>query len=344
MLHRFPRRFATGAALLALAAVTAAGCGSSSKDDAKGSAQKAHLTLVAYSTPREAYAQLIKDFQKTDAGKGASFTESYGASGDQSRAVDGGLPADVVNFALAPDVDRLVKDDIVADDWSKADNDGFVTNSIVVWVVRKGNPKGIKSWDDLVKPGVKVITANPFTSGGARWNVMAAYGAQIKQGKSPDEALDYLNKLFHNVPVQDKSAREALGTFTGGTGDVLLSYENEAIAAKDKGEDIEYIVPDQTILIQMPIAVTKDSKESKAADAFRDFLWTKDAQETWAKFGYRPVLDDVLKEHADEFPTPPTLFTIDDLGGWGKLKDEFFDPTKGKLVKVEQELGVPTEK
>src|SRR6266540_2065167 len=211
-----------GAALLAAMALLAAGCGGSG-----GSGGGDKLTLVAYSTPREAYEQLIPAFQKTDAGKGISFSQSYGSSGDQSRAIQNGLAGDVVALSLEPDMTKLVDAGLVDKGWNAGDHKGMVTDSVVVLVVRKGNPKNIRTWDDLVKPGIEVIEPNPFTSGGAKWNVMAAYGAQLAQGKTEPQALDYLAKLFKNVPVQDKSAREALQTFIGGKGDVMLAYENE---------------------------------------------------------------------------------------------------------------------
>src|SRR3954453_7520583 len=266
------------AALAAAVAATVAGCGGTSSGSSSGGDK---VSLVAYSTPKEAYEALIPAFNKTPDGKGVSFSQSYGASGDQSRAVDGGLPADVVEFSLEPDVTRLVDGGLVDQSWNQNQYKGMVTNSVVVLVTRKGNPKNIKSWDDLTKPGVQVITPNPFTSGGARWNVMAAYGAQLEQGKSKQEGLDYLNKLFDNVPVQDKSARESLQTFIGGKGDVLLAYENEAIPAQQKGQDIDYGIPDQTILIQNPIAVTTDSKS--AAKSFVDFTRSQEAQKIFAE-------------------------------------------------------------
>jgi len=331
-----PRRIAVTLAALAIAAValTAAGCGSAG---ASGSPDQ--VTLVAYSTPREAYEALIPAFQKTAAGKGVSFDQSYGASGDQSRAVDGGLPADVVAFSLAPDVTRLVDSGLVAKDWADTPTKGMVTDSVVVFVVRKGNPKGIKTWDDLLKDGTEVINPNPFTSGGARWNVMAAYGAQLQQGKSEDEAVEYLKKLFANIPVQDKSAREALQTFVGGKGDVMLAYENEAITAQQKGEDVDYVVPDQTILIENPAAVTTDA--SPKAKAFLDYLTTPAAQKIFAEKGYRPVVKDAAPEVT--FPDPPQLFTIEDVGGWDAVMDKFFDRDAGIVAKIEQDMGVSTE-
>jgi sulfate transport system substrate-binding protein len=218
----------------------------------------------------------------------------------------------------------------------------MVTNSVVVFAVRKGNPKNIKTWDDLVKPGVQVIEPNPFASGGARWNVMAAYGGQLEQGKSDAQATDYLNKLFHNVPVQDKSARDAMTTFTSGKGDVLLAYENEAIAAKQAGQDIDYVVPDQTILIQNPIAVTSTSKDSTKAKAFISFLRSKQGQEIFQSKGYRPVDQSLVDK--SKFPTPANLFTIDKLGGWSSVNDKFFDPDNGVVAKIEKSLGVSTAK
>jgi sulfate/thiosulfate transport system substrate-binding protein len=333
------------AAAVAVVALVAAGCGGAAdtKDAtaATGGGGGSKLALVAYSTPQVAYDELTPKFAATPAGKGASFTSSYGASGDQSRAVDSGLPADIVAFSLAPDITRLVKDGIVAPNWTSEPHKGIVTDSVTSFVVRKGNPKNIHTWADLLKPGVQVLTPNPFTSGGARWNIMAAYGAELKLGKTPAQALAYLKELFtKHVPVQDKSARDALQTFTGGKGDVLLSYENEAITAQQKGEKVDYVTPDQTILIENPVAVTNKAKPQ--ASAFLKFLWTPGAQTIFAKHGYRPVVPSVAKKFASQFPKPKTLFTIDDLGGWDKVMTDFFDPTNGSVAKIEQDAGVST--
>jgi sulfate/thiosulfate transport system substrate-binding protein len=325
------------AALAAALVATVAGCGGSSSGSS-GSGDK--LSLVAYSTPKEAYEALIPAFNKTPEGKGVSFSQSYGASGDQSRAVDGGLPADVVEFSLEPDITRLVDSGLVDASWNQNQYKGMVTNSVVVLAVRKGNPKGIKGWADLTKPGVQVITPNPFTSGGARWNVMAAYGSQIEQGKSDAEAQTYLADLFKNVAVQDKSARDSLATFTGGKGDVLIAYENEAIAAQQAGEKIDYIVPPQTILIENPIATTKDASDK--ATAFVKFLYTPEAQGIFASKGYRPVVKST--PGADKFPTPKQLFTIQKFGGWDTVSDKFFDEEKGIMAGIEKDLGVSTSK
>jgi sulfate/thiosulfate-binding protein len=334
------RRVAVLASLLVLvaSALVVAGCGGSSSSGSGGGGGK--LSLVAYSTPQEAFQELIPAFQKTPAGKGVGFQQSYGASGDQSRAVASGLPADVVELSLAPDVNKLVTAGIVPASWDQDQWHGFVTNSVVALVVRKGNPKNIRTWADLVKPGVQVIEPNPLSSGGARWNVMAAYGAQIKQGKSPAQADDYLTQFFKHVVVQDKSARDALQTFTGGKGDVLVSYENEAITAQQKGKAVDYVVPDQTLLIQNPVAVTKDAKP--AAKAFVAYLHTPAAQQIFEAKGYRPVIASLVDK--SKFPTPSGLFTIDDLGGWTKVTKDFFDPEGGLVTKIEQGLGVSTAK
>lgn len=321
------------AATLVAGALLAAGCGGSG-----GSGGGDKLTLVAYSTPREAYEQLIPGFQKTDAGNGVKFSQSYGSSGDQSRAIQNGLAADVVTLALEPDMTKLVDAGLVAKEWSADDHKGMVTNSVVVFVTRKGNPKNIRSWDDLVKPGVEVITPNPFTSGGARWNIMAGYGAQLEQGKSHEQAVAYLEQLFRNVPVQDKSAREALQTFIGGKGDVMLAYENEAITAQQKEQPVDYTVPDSTILIENPIAVVSKSRNATAAKAFVDYLRTADAQQIFADKGYRPVNQQVAA--TAEFPKPSGMFTIEDLGGWPDVTKKFFDKEAGIVADIERKVGV----
>jgi sulfate/thiosulfate transport system substrate-binding protein len=287
---------------------------------------------VAYSTPREVYADLTERFTKTPEGRGVSFEESYGSSGEQSRAVEAGLPADVVAFSLAPDVDRLVEAGVVDEGWADDEYEGMVTSSVVVFAVRKGNPKNIRTWDDLVEDGVEVIEPNPFTSGGARWNVMAAYGAQVEQGKTHEQAVAYLHRLFEHVSVQDKSARESLQTFTGGKGDVLLAYENEAILAQRKGEELDYVVPEQTILIENPVAVTKDAPA--AAAAFLEYLRSAEAQRVFAEGGYRPVNDAAAA--AVHFPKPARLFTIDDVGGWDEVQERFFDREDGIMADIQR--------
>jgi sulfate/thiosulfate-binding protein len=321
--------------ILAALALALVGCGGVSEASSDGS----KLTLAAYSTPREVYAQLTKDFAKTGAGKGVGFDESYGSSGEQSRAVESGLPADVVAFSLAPDVERLVEAGLVANNWADDEHGGMVTDSVVVFAVRKNNPKRIETWDDLIRDGIEVIEPNPFTSGGARWNVMAAYGAQRKQGKSHEQAVEYLGELFKHVSVQDKSARESLQTFTGGKGDVLLAYENEAILAQEKGEELDYVVPQQTILIENPVAVTKDAPEQAAA--FLDYIRSPEAQRVFGKAGYRPVDDSLADEF--QFPMPVDLFTIKYVGGWDEVQKKFFDREDGIMAGIQREVGAALE-
>jgi len=286
---------------------------------------------------------LTSAFGQTSAGKGVTFAQSFGASGSQSRAVASGQPADVVAFSTEPDVSRLVKAGVVANSWDANAEKGISSDSVVVLVVRKGNPKHIAGWDDLVKPGIDVITPNPSTSGSARWNILAGYGAQLKEGKTPEEALSYVHTLLtKNVSVQDSSASAALQTFTSGKGDVLLDYESDAIAAKKAGDAVDYIIPKQTLLIETPIAVTAKSAHAQQAQAFVNWQWSTAGQTIWAQKGYRPVVASVAKQFASKFPTPPQLFTITYLGGWTKVKKQFFDPSKGSVTKIEQEAGVPT--
>jgi sulfate/thiosulfate-binding protein len=305
---------------------------------AAGASRSVTLSLVAYSTPKDAYAKLIPAFQKTAAGAGVEFTQSYGASGDQERAVAAGLPADIVNLSLAPDVDALVQKHLVNANWDKNRWHGIVTRSIVVFVVRGGNPKRIRTWNDLLKPGVQVVTPNPFTSGGARWNTMAAYGGALRAGKTPQQAIAYLTTLYRkHVVAQPSSAREALQTFLAGKGDVLLSYENEAILANQKGQHVNYVSPKATILIENPIAVTTTTKHAAQAKAFVKFLYTPQAQTLFAQTGYRPVLKSVARNF--NFTMPKQLFTISYVGGWKRDQKKFFDPHMGVMAKIEQGLG-----
>jgi sulfate transport system substrate-binding protein len=325
---------AVSLAMLALALVLSA-CGGSDDSAASGGST---LDLVAYSTPKEAYEAIIPAFTKTAAGKGVKFSQSYGNSGDQARAVISGLPADVAALSLEPDITKLVKENLVAADWKATPTKGIVTRSVVALAVRPGNPKHITGWSDLVKPGVEVLTPNPFTSGGARWNVMAAYGAQIQQGRTDAQATDYLQRLFKNVAVQDKSAREALQSFTGGKGDVLISYENEAITAQQKGEKLDYILPDETILIENPIAAT--AKASPKAKAFIDFATSEPAQKIFAAKGYRSVIDTLVDKKT--YPDPPKEFDITKFGGWDAVMKKFFDPQDSVMQRIEKGLGVGT--
>lgn len=322
-------KFIFSSIIALITAVAVVGCGGGSDAGTK-------LALVAYSTPQEAYKKLIPAFQATPAGADVDFSESYGASGEQSRAIANGLPADVVEFSHVGDMERLVEEGIVAKDWDTGEYKGIVSDSVVVFAVRKGNPKNITDWSDLTKPGVEVITANAIVSGGARWNLIAAYGQAIKSGASEQEALAYVSDLLKNVPVQDKSAREALQTFSGGKGDVLLTYENEAITAKNAGQDVDYVIPPTTILIENPVAAT--IKAPKQAQAFVDYLFTDEAQKIFAEAGYRPVNEELLDEK--KFPQPETLLNVDEFGGWGQISDFLFDEKTGKVTEINENLGV----
>jgi sulfate transport system substrate-binding protein len=308
---------------------------------AAGATKGTTINLVAYSTPKDAYGKIVTAFQKTAAGNGVSVNQSYGASGDQARAVAAGLAADVVNLSLDPDVDYLVRKGLVPRNWNANAHRGIVNDSVVVFVVRDGNPKHIKRWQDLLKSGVSVITPNPFTSGGARWNVMAAYGALRRQGKSDKQAVQYLNRLFHHVPVQPDSARAATQIFAQGQGDVLLTYENEAIYAEKKGVHTQYQVPKATLQVATPAALTKTGLQKPAAKAFYKYLWSATAQKAFADQGYRPVLKSVARSY--HFVQPPGLFTITSkkwgLNGWPKVNHRFFDPNNGIMAKIERSLG-----
>jgi sulfate/thiosulfate-binding protein len=308
---------------------------------AAGASKGTTVDLVAYSTPKDAYGKIVSAFQRTAAGSGVSVNQSYGASGDQARAVAAGQPADVVNLSLDPDIDLLVRKNVVPKTWKANAHRGIVSDSVVVFVVRDGNPKHIKGWNDLIKSGVQVITPNPFTSGGARWNVMAAYGALRRQGKTDKQAIKYLSKLFHHVPVQPDSARTALSVFAQGKGDVLLTYENEAIFANKKGVHTDYHIPKATLLIETPVALTKTGLGKPAAKALYKYLWSASAQKAFADQGYRPVVKSAAKGY--RFYKPPGLFTISSkklgLNGWPKVNRRFFDPNKGIVAVIERSLG-----
>jgi sulfate/thiosulfate transport system substrate-binding protein len=329
----------SAAGLLALLALAVAGCGGGGEDSASG-AGGGKLDVVGYSTPESVYQEALEPgFEATSAGAGVSFSNSFGASGDQSRAVVAGQPASIVHFSQAGDMERLVEEgELVAKDWNKQKYNGIAEDSVVVIVTRKGNPEGIKSFDDLLSKDVEVITPNPFSSGSARWNIMAVYGTLIHEGRSEKEALEGVKTLLEKTVVQPGSGRDALAAFTQGEGDVLLSYENEAIKAQDEGEDVEYVIPPSTILIETPIAVTKGAPA--AAQEFLDYVWSDAGQEIWAEHGYRPVNPKLVDPK--QFPTPKDLFEISEFGGWSKVNDEFFDDETGKVAAIEKELGVST--
>lgn len=326
-----------GAAIaLLIAALIVSGCGSSSDSSSSGGGK---IAVIGYSTPQSVYEEALEPgFQATPDGSGVSFSNSFGASGDQSRAVAAGQEADVVHFSVSSDMTRLVEEGQVSPGWATQPYHGIGEESVVVLVVRKGNPKGVHSFDDLLSRDVSIVTPNPFSSGSARWNIMAVYGSQIQEGKSPAQALDAVKTVLSKTQVQPASGRDALTAFTQGQGDVLLSYENEAIAAEKAGEDIEYVIPNDTILIETPIAVTKEA--SPEAQKFLDYLWSEAGQKLWAENGYRPV--DKKLVDPKQFPTPKGLFTIAKFGGWAKVKEEFFEEGTGSIAKIEEELGVST--
>lgn len=334
------KRLAAAVALTASAAVFSACAPSTGASDAS-------LNLVAFSVPKTGNAAAEAAFTKTPAGKGVTWKESYGASGDQSRAVVGGLPSDYVHFSLAPDVTRLVDEGLVAKDWNQGATKGIATTSVVALVVRKGNPKNIQDWSDLVKPGVGIVTPNPGSSGSARWNILGAYESIIADGGTEAEARAYLTKLFANVKALPGSGRDATTAFQGGTGDVLISYENEAILARQNGEDIDYVVPNQNLLIENPAAVT--TKAKPAARNFLDFVESPAGQQEYVKVGFRPVAAvkgvkvgtvKGANDPANPFPTPTKLFTIDeDFGGWETVNKKFFDEKDGLVTKILQKTG-----
>jgi sulfate/thiosulfate transport system substrate-binding protein len=333
-----PRTLAVRLGLASLALAASAGvaaCGGSA------SGSDGSIDLVAYSTPQQVYEdELESDFQGTQQGDGVDFSNSFGSSGDQSRAVEAGQPADVVAFSLEPDMTRLVDAGLVSPDWNRHEHKGVVTNSVVTLMVRPGNPKNIQSFEDLVRDDVEVINPNPATSGGARWNIMAIYGSQIEAGRSEAEAQDFVKRVIANTSVQDDSARDSLNTFSSGKGDVLVGYENEAIQAQQEDIELDYVTPDSTILIENPIAVTKDA--SDAAQAFVDFLYSDEGQQAFADAGYRPVNKAVSDQNTDKFPVPSGLFTIADFGGWSMVADPFFGD-EGWVTQTEADLGNPTE-
>jgi sulfate/thiosulfate transport system substrate-binding protein len=329
---------------VALLALVVAACGGASDEvgstsqapkAASGGGATTKLSLVAYAVPKVGFDKVIPAFDKTPEGKGVTFSQSYGASGDQSRKVESGLPTDVVNFSVEPDVTRLVKAGLVDSSWNQNEHKGIPFGSVVTIVTRKGNPKNIQTWDDLLKPGIEVVTPNPFSSGSAKWNLLAPYADKSNGGADPKAGLAYLSKLIgDHVKVQPKSGREATETFLQGTGDVLLSYENEALFAERSGEDVEHHTPDTTFKIENPIAVVNTSKHKAQAQAFVDFQYTPEGQKAWAEAGFRPVDPTVAQEFASKFPEPKKLWTIDDLGGWSKVNDELFDPDKGSVAKI----------
>jgi sulfate/thiosulfate transport system substrate-binding protein len=323
-----------------IALLTAAGMLAAASAAAAGTS----LSLVAYSTPKVVMGKIIQAWQQTPDGKDVSFNQSYGASTDQARAVGQGLKADVVFLSTGDDVNLLVDDGLVDSKWNRQSYAGIAADTVVVFAVRNGNPKHIKGWADLVKPGVQVVTPNPFSSGSAKWNVLAAYGAQRRLGKTDKQATAYVTRLFQHVVSQDTSGRNATNTFLSGKGDVLLTYESEAFAARQSGQNLQYVIPRQSMLIELPIAVLKSSSNKDAANKFIRFVKGDIAQNLFAQYGFRPVNKKIGAKYADKFPSRPGIFAIDDkyLGGWRNADKVWFDPNKGRMVKIEQAVGGPT--
>ena len=303
-----------------------------------------NLSLVAYSTPKTVMGKIIQAWQQTPDGKDVTFSQSYGASTDQARAVAQGLKADIVFLSTGDDVNLLVDDGLVDSTWNRQSYDGIAADTVVVFAVRNGNPKHIKGWADLVKPGVQVVTPNPFSSGSAKWNVLAAYGAERRLGKTDKQATAYVEKLFQHVVSQDTSGRNATNTFLSGKGDVLITYESEAFAARQNGQDIQYVIPRQSMLIELPIAVLKGSGSKNSANEFIRFVKGDTAQNLFGQYGFRPVNKKILARYAEKFPSRPGIFKIDDtfLGGWRNADKVWFDPNKGRMVKIEQAVGGPS--
>lgn len=305
----------------------------------------ATLHLVGFSVPKEADSNLEKSFAATPAGAGVRWEDSFGASGDQSRAVANGLNADLVHFSVAGDVTRLVQAGLVAADWDAGPTHGILSTSEVVIVVPKGNPQRITGWSDLTKPDVKIITPNPASSGSARWNILAAYQQVISSGGTPTQARDYLTRFFDHVVALPGSGRDATNAFLSGSGNVLISYEAEAILARQSGEDFDYIVPDATLRIDNPAALTTEA--NPLAREFLDFALSPAGQREYARSGFRPVLpgtavDPVAGANDPDhpFPLPSKEFTIGgDLGGWDAVNATFFDEATGIVPQIQRATG-----
>jgi sulfate transport system substrate-binding protein len=328
-----------------------AACAPSSSPEESGAAgqppaaEEVNLNLVAFAVPKAANNAIQALWAQTPEGAGVVWTESYGASGDQSRAVESGLEADYVHFSLEGDVTRLVKAGLVDESWNQGPTGGIVSSSVVVLVVRPGNPKDIQDWDDLIEEGVTIVTPNPGSSGSARWNILAAWGDVIAEGGSEEDAIEYTTSLFENIVALPGSGRDATSAFLAGTGDVLLSYENEAILAIQQGEELEYVIPENTLRIDNPGAVLKDANPK--AQQWLDFLYTPEAQAEFAKLGFRPVIDGVdvgevegANDPSNPFPAPKNLLNInDDFGGWSEANPKFFDADNGIITKIQVATG-----
>ncbi|RVW04851.1 sulfate ABC transporter substrate-binding protein [Rhodococcus spongiicola] len=327
-------------ALATIGAVALTACSGGSSDvvgggDIGGDGSRGTVSLFAYGVPKPGFDKVMEGFAETEEGEGIAFKPAYGASGDQSRKVEDGAPADFVSFSVEPDITRLVDAGRVDEHWNSDAYHGIPFGSVVAFVVREGNPKNIQDWDDLIRPGIEVVTPNPFSSGSAKWNLLAPYAAESGGGSDPQAGIDYLEKLVgEHVKVQPKSGREATEAFLQGRGDVLLSYENEALFIERSGDPVEHVIPPTTFKIENPAAVIKNSPNIVQATAFRDYLYTPEAQRLWAEAGFRPVDPGVAKEFVDDFPQPEQLWTVADLGGWETVDAELFDSRTGTIAAV----------
>lgn len=307
---------------------------------AQETASEVHLILAAYTTPREAYGEIIPLFQalwQEEHGQTVTFEESYQGSGAQSRAVVEGFEADVVALSLEADVTRIVDAGLITHDWKTVGATGMVSDSIVALAVRAGNPLGIDDWDDLATEGIEVLTPNPATSGGAMWNVLALYGAALRgnvagvPASDPQAAWEFLKSILTNVTVMDDSARDSITNYEQGVGDVAITYENEVLVGQQAGNDYELVIPSSTILIENPVAVVDTYVDEhgtrEIAEAFVEFLFTPEAQEIFAQYGLRSVDPDVAAAHEGQYPPVLDLFTIEFFGGWAQAREEIFGET-----------------
>jgi sulfate transport system substrate-binding protein len=321
---------------LLLIAILITGCSGGQSTETVSSGDEVKLTLGAYTTPREAYAEIIPLFQadwKEKTGQTVTFEESYQGSGAQSRAVVEGFEADIVALSLEADINRIEKAGLITHDWRTEPFGGMVSTSVVAFAVREGNPKNINDWADLVQPDLEILTPNPKTSGGAMWNVLALYGAAQRghvEGFTADDAgaQDFLLGVLHNVSVMDKAARESITTFEKGIGDVAITYENEVLVGQQAGINYELVLPTSTIRIDNPVAIVDAHVDKhgtrEVAEAFVDFLFTKEAQEIFAKHGLRSPDPEVAEATVDQYPPIEDLFTIDEFGGWNEATPAFF--------------------
>jgi sulfate/thiosulfate transport system substrate-binding protein len=323
---------------LAVAASLVAGCHGGASDVVGGGGPAdadTSITLVAYSAPEPGWSKVIPAFNASEQGEGIQVIASYGASSDQSRGIVDGKPADIVNFSVASDITRLVKAGKVSKDWDKDVTKGIPFGSVVTLLVRPGNPKNINDWDDLLRPGVQVITPSPLSSGSAKWNLLAPYAVKSSGGHDPEKGLDFVNQLVsQHVKLRPASGREATDVFVQGSGDVLISYENEAIATQREGRPVTQINPPQTFKIENPVAVVTSSAHLNAATALKNFQYTAQAQKLWAAAGFRPVDPAVAAEVRDQFPVPVKLWTMADLGGWDSVDAQLFDKNTGSITKI----------